>query len=129
MPDECRAHGVITCGAALGDAPFIAAFLEDAANHLCNDIDAAAPGVIASVVDHLTDESAHSASTAIYYLLQCRVEYLLGIHLPSETRCLANKVHEALRKAYARCFGTDLSNLEGHMEQPDRTNLPLRPHN
>ena len=122
VPNEYRAHGVITCGAALGDAPFIAAFLEDAANHLCNDIDAAEPGVIASVVDHLSDESAHCASTAIYYSLQCRVEYLLGTHLPSETRGLANKVDEALRKAYARCFGIDLLNPEGtRSDQTDPT--------
>ena len=122
VPNECRAHGVITCGAALGDAPFIAAFLEDAANHLCNDIDAAEPGVIASVVDHLSDESAHCASTAIYYSLQCRVDYLLGTHLPSETRGLADKVDEALRKAYTRCFGIDLLNPEGtRSDQTDPT--------
>ena len=58
MPNECRAYGVISCGTALGDAPFIAAFLEDSAYHLCNDIGATEPGVIASVVDHLSDESA-----------------------------------------------------------------------
>ena len=88
----------------------------------CNDIDAAEPGVIASVVDHLSDESAHCASTAIYYSLQCRVEYLLGTHLPSETRGLANKVDEALRKAYARCFGIDLLNPEGtRSDQTDPT--------
>ena len=122
VPNECRAHGVITCGAALGDAPFIAAFLEDAANHLCNDIDAAEPGVIASVVDHLSNESAHCASTAIYYSLQCRVDYLLGTHLPSETRGLADKVDEALRKAYTRCFGIDLLNPEGtRSDQTDPT--------
>ena len=122
VPNECRAYGVITCGAALGDAPYIAAFLEDAANHLCNDIDAAEPGVIASVVDNLADESAHCASTAIYYSLQSRVEYLLGTHLPSETRDLANKVDGALRKAYERCFGIDLLNPEGtRSDQTDPT--------
>ena len=61
-------------------------------------------------------ESAHCASTAIYYSPQCRAEYLLGTHLPSETRALATKVDKALRKAYAQCFGTDLLKSEGTWE-------------
>ena len=45
-----------------------------------------------------------------------------GTHLPSETRALATRVDEALRKAYARCFGTDLLESEGTWEnQTDPT--------
>jgi hypothetical protein len=64
-------------------------------------------------LDALADESADCASTAIYYSLQCRAGYLLGTHLPSEMRALAAKVDEALRKANAQCFGTDLVNPDG----------------
>ena len=68
------------------------------------------------MTEALAGESAHRASTAIYYSLQCRVECLLGTHLPSETRALATRVDEALPKAYARCFGTDLLKPEGTWE-------------
>jgi hypothetical protein len=71
------------------------------------------PGVIPMIFDALADESAHCASTAIYYSLQSRADYLPGTHLPSETRTLAAKVDEALRKAYARCLSTDLLNPDG----------------
>ena len=50
------------------------------------------------------------------------MDYLLGTHLPSETRGLADKVDEALRKAYTRCFGIDLLNPEGtRSDQTDPT--------
>ena len=49
----------------------------------------------------------------------CRADFLLGTHLPSETRTLAAKVDDALRKAYARCFGADLLNAEGTWERQE----------
>ena len=113
VPEHLRSYGVITCGAALGDKAFIAAFLDAQGKRRCNDADPMTPGVIPMIVDALADESAHCASTTIYYSLQSRADYLLGTHLPSETRTLAAKVDEALRKAYARCLSTDLLNPDG----------------
>jgi hypothetical protein len=113
VPEHLRSYGVITCGAALGDKAFIAAFLDVQGGRLCNDTDPMTPGVIPMIVDALADESARCASTAIYYSLQSRADYLLGTHLPSETRTLVAKVDEAPRKAHARCLGTDLLNPDG----------------
>ena len=113
VPEEHRSYGVTTCGAALGDKAFVAAFLDAQADRLCNDIDSTSPGVILKVTNDLAEESAHCASVALYYSLQCRVEYLLGTHLPSETRTLADRVDAALQKAYSRCFGVDLLEPNG----------------
>ena len=50
------------------------------------------------------------------------MDYILSVHLPSQTRRLAAAVDEALREAYARALGTDILNPEGDFpEQPDPT--------
>ena len=113
VPEEHRSYGVTTCGAALGDKAYIAAFLDLQARRLSNDIDSMSSGVILQVIDDLARESAQCASVALYYSLQCRADYLLGTHLPSETRNLAERVDASLRNAYARCFRGDLLNPEG----------------
>jgi hypothetical protein len=46
---EHRSYGVTTCGAALGDKAYIAAFLDLHARRLSNDIDSMSPGVILQV--------------------------------------------------------------------------------
>jgi len=113
VPEEHRSYGVTTCGAALGDKAYVAAFLDLQARRLTNDIDSMSPGVIPQVTDDLARESSQCASVALYYSLQCRADYLLGTHLPSETRDLTERVDASLRKAYARCFRVDLLNPEG----------------
>ena len=113
VPEEHRSYGVTTCGAALGDKAYIAAFLDLQARRLSNDIDSMSSGVILQVIDDLARESAQCASVALYYSLQCRADYLLGTHLPSETRDLTERVDASRRKAYARCFRVDLLNPEG----------------
>ena len=77
---------------------------------------------IARVTAALAERSAHCAHTAIFYSLQSRVDYILSVHLPSQTRRLAAAVDEALREAYARALGADILNPEGDFpEQPDPT--------
>jgi len=99
VPETHRSYGVTTCGAALGDKAYIAAFLNQQAQRLSNDIDSLSPGIILKVIEDLAGESSQCASVALYYSLQCRAYYLLGTHLPSETRDLAEQVDGALRKA------------------------------
>ena len=119
IPDNYRSFGNITCGTALGDKEYVAAFLDAQAERLCNDHDSETPGVIPKVAEALADESVQCASTAIYYSPQCRADFLLGTHLPSETRTLAAKVDDAMRKAYARCFGVDPLNAEDIWERQE----------
>jgi hypothetical protein len=57
--------------------------------------------------------SAQSASTAIYYSLQCRVDFLLETHLPSLTRDLSREVDNALRGAYTSAFDIDILDPAG----------------
>ena len=116
VPEHHKAYGVIVCGAALGDKEFEAAFLEEQRTRIVNSIK--------SVSTTLATDSAHAASTAIYYSLQCRADFLLETHLPSLTRNLARSVDEALRGAYATAFGIDILNPEGHLRnQRDPTFL------
>ena len=50
------------------------------------------------------------------------MDYILGTHLPSETRLLAEAVDAALRKAYCRSFGFDVLGEEGAFQgQEDPT--------
>ena len=56
IPDNYRSFGVITCGAALGDKEYVAAFLDAQAERLCNDLDSETTGVIPKVTEALADE-------------------------------------------------------------------------
>ena len=76
----------------------------------------------ARVTAALAERSAQCAHTAIFYSLQSRLDYVLSVHLPSQTRRLVAAVDEALREAYAWALGTDILNPEGDFpEQPDPT--------
>ena len=59
VPGENRFYGAISFGAALGFNAYIAAFLEDQANRLYNDLDSESQGIALSVTEALASESAH----------------------------------------------------------------------
>jgi len=113
VPEEHRAYGITGCGAAVGDDAFVEDFLLKKQVELCGDPETGAPGSIASVTASLSVRSAHCAHTAIFYSLQSRVDYLLAVHLPSQTRQLAAAVDASLRKAYAQALGADMLDPEG----------------
>jgi hypothetical protein len=119
VPEELRAYGITVCGAALGDDAYIKDFLLSKQTEICGDIGKASPGTIATVTAALAEASAHAASTAIHYSLQCRIDYLLETHLPVHTRQLAQAVDQALRKAYKIAFGIDLLDPEGPIPGQD----------
>ena len=118
IPDGSRAYGVTVCGAALGDDDYIADFLLGKEKEICGSIATASPGTIVSITKALAEVSAHAASTAIYYSLQSRVDYLLETHLPHHTLELAKAVDCALRKAYKIAFDMDL--LDPNGQAPDQ---------
>ena len=80
---------------------------------LCGDSEPGNVGTTARVAASLEERSAHCAHTAISYLLQSRVDYVLSVHLPSQTRRLAAAVDGALREAYAQALGADILNPGG----------------
>jgi hypothetical protein len=65
----------LVCGAALGNKDFEAGFLEEKQAEIEESI--------RSVSTKLAADSAHAASTATYYSLQCCADFPLETHLPS----------------------------------------------
>ena len=61
----------------------------------------------------LLEEDAQCAQTALYWSLQCRIDYYMAVHLPSETREMAKMVDAGLRECYAEVLGKDLLSPEG----------------
>jgi hypothetical protein len=119
VPEVFRSYGVIACGAALGDTEFQKDFILQKQREICGEIESGKPGVIASVTADLAEDSAHAASTAIYYSLQCRIDYILETHLPSLTRDFAKAVDKALGEAYRLVFDVDILNSEGQIGGED----------
>ena len=64
---------------------------------------------------NLAPKSAQALTTAIYFSLQSRADYLLETHLPSLTRALARGVDTALRAAYTKALGADLLDPQGQV--------------
>ena len=82
VPEDKKAYGAISCGAAIGDDAFISDFLDNAQRSLCGDPVTGAPGIIVMTSTALAKDNAHAASAAIRYSLQQRVDYILSTHLP-----------------------------------------------
>ena len=99
-------------------------FLLQKERELCGDPESGDVGTIARVTAALAERSAHCAHTAIFYSLQSRVDYVLSVRLPSQTRRLAAAVDEALREAYARALGTDI--LTRRATSPSNRTQPPR---
>ena len=53
-------------------------------------------------------ENARCASISLYLSMQCRIDYSLVTHLPSETRETAEIFDAALRECYAQVMGQGL---------------------
>lgn len=122
VPEDKKAYGAISCGTAIGDDAFISDYLDGVQRSLCGDPTTGTPGIIAKTSTTLAQDSTHAASAAIHYSLQQRIDYILGTHLPSETRQLAAAVDAALRKAYHKSFGFDVLGDEGAFQgQEDPT--------
>jgi len=106
----------------VGDDAYVQDFPLQKERELCGDPESGDVGTIARVTSALAERITHCEHTAIFYSPQSRVDYVLSVHLPSQTRRLAAAVDEALREVYARALGTDILNPEGDFpKQPDPT--------
>ena len=74
VPEGGRAYGIITCGAAVGSAEWKAHYLREKGKEVCN--------VAQRVTRALLEEDAQCAQTALYWSLQCRIDYYMAVHLP-----------------------------------------------
>ena len=74
MPEGDRAYGIITCGAAVGSAEWTAHYLREKGKEVCH--------VAQRVTRALLEEDAQCAQTALYWSIQCRIDYYMAVHLP-----------------------------------------------
>ena len=62
----------------------------------------------------LADVDPHVAFTATNSSQQSRVDYVMSVHHPDETRSIAKRIDETLRKCYALSLGIDALDPNGH---------------
>ena len=84
------------CGSAIASAPYVAAKHKQIQDKLCGYGTTA--GELETTASTLATIDPHVAHTAIHYSLQARVDWTLSVHLPGETRSLAESVDQALRR-------------------------------
>ena len=114
VPEEHRSYGVWLCGSAIGDDDYVRLRLKKKTTELWGDQAKTDPrGKIEKTAQNLMAESAHVAHSVIYYSLQCRIDWLLATHLPSQTKDLAHAADSVLRRIYKQCYGCDLLDTEG----------------
>jgi len=99
VPEVHRAYGITGCGAAVSDGAYVQDFLLQKERELCGDQESGEVETIARVTAALAERTAHCTHTAIFYSLESRMDYVLSVHLPSQTRRLAMAVDKALREA------------------------------
>ena len=88
VPVKDRTYGIITCGAAVGSDEWKASYLRAKASEVGR--------VVQRVTTALMAENARCASISLYMSMQCRIDYFLATHLPSETREMAEIVDAGL---------------------------------
>ena len=133
VPERLRAKGVWTCGAAIGDDAYVTHKLKELEVKLCGSGTDADKGELLTIASELAAADPHAAHAAIQYSLQARVDWVMSVHLPEETRSLAAAVDRTLRTCYALCFGADPLDPNGLSESQedrafvhDRFALPVR---
>ena len=93
VPEDQRAYGIISVGAALGDDEYVQMYLQEKGDELCAEGD----GIIDRIAIGLANKSEQAANVASVLSLQERINYLAGTHMPSETKVLRQRVDAALR--------------------------------
>ena len=88
---------------------------------LCGSGTDADKGKLFTSASELGAADPHAAHAAIRYLLQARVDWAMGAHLPEETKPPA-AVDRTHRACYALCLRAEPHDLDGLSEsQEDRT--------
>ena len=114
VPEDQRAYGIISAGAALGDDEYVQMYLREKGDELC----AEGGGIIDRIAAGLASKSEQAANVASVLSLQERINYLAGTHLPSETMELRQMVDAALRRADEHILGADFMNDQGIERAP-----------
>ena len=88
---------------------------------LCGSGTDADKGRLFTSASELASADPRVAQVAIYYSPQARVDCVMGVRLPEETRPLAAAVDRTLRECYAPCLGAGPLEPNGLSElQEDR---------
>ena len=114
VPENQRAYGIVSVGAALGDDDYVQMYLRAKGDELCGEGD----GIIDQIAMGLAHKSEQAANVASVISLQERINYLAGTHLPSETMELRQMMDDALRRADEHILGADFMNEQGIERAP-----------
>ena len=112
VPEISRAYGVWTCGAAIGSDLYVSKKLKELEDKLCGT--STTEGTLVKTAKALADVDPHVAFTATNSSQQSRVDYVMSVHHPDETRSIAKRIDETLRKCYALSLGIDALDPNGH---------------
>ena len=120
IPEGMRAHGVFICGAYIGTDEYVKLRLHEQTKELCGDPGANPPilGSIEKSARSLADVDAHAAHVMLQYSYQSRTDYILATHYPSDTRDMAARVDETIRRVRTMVYNADLMDTTGkHIRQ------------
>ena len=79
MPENQRAYGIVSVGAALGDDDYVQMYLREKGDELCAEGD----GIIDRIATGLANKSEQAANVASVLSLQERINYLLALTCPA----------------------------------------------
>ena len=110
-----------SCGAAIGDDSYVTFKIKELEGKLCGSGTDTDKGTVFTFASELAAANPHAAHAAIQYSPQARVNWVMGVHLPEETKPLAAAIDRTLRACYAICLGAGPLDPNGFSEsQEDR---------
>ena len=112
VPEELRAYGIETCGAAIGYHAYVVNYLEKEVQQIASRI--------LKTATTLNEKSAQLGHLATNLSLQNRINYLCGTNLPTQMRGVIPIFEGALREGRQQAYGMDLHSTEAQWpEQQD----------
>ena len=122
-------YGVVICGAALGDDDFVSSFINSKEEELCGQEPVEGEerkiGTLENTLSSIVSINAQAGAYAMLLSIQCRGDYILATHRPSQTRRFALALDKLLRRLYTRVFGIDFLDNTGYAASlPDKDFIP-----
>ena len=105
VPERSNAKAVWTCGAAIGDDAYVAFnFKELEGKYFGSETDAN-KGELLTIDSELAVVDPHAAHAAIQYTPLTRVDWVMRVHLPEETKSLARGRRPHTPRVLRLCLG------------------------
>ena len=104
-----KVHGIVDCGAPIGDDVFIRSWLAAKADEICSSID--------KTTQLLSSRSSKAAFSVTYHSSLSLADFICSTNTPSQTRSFRARIDTALRAAYKLVIGLDILDPAGHDEE------------